>query len=92
MKKILDELWFGNINPTEQSYILTPEMKQLQELMWRNRDKLENSLSSEQKEMLEKYDDTLSEFNSLSDMQIFIYGFRLGGRFMLSVFDGNIIE
>ncbi len=92
MEKILQELWYGNVNPSEQTYTLTSEMKQLQKLVWRNRDELENSLTPEQNKLFEKYDESQIEFHSLSDMQIFMFGFRLGGRFMLSIFDGNITE
>ena len=36
-----------------------------------------------QKEVLEKYDDVVSEMNGILEREIFIYAFRLGGRFMV---------
>ena len=34
--------------------------------------------------VLEKYDDCINEMNSLIEMEIFAYAFRLGGRLMLA--------
>ena len=40
-------------------------------------------MTEAQKDILQKYDDAVSEMNSLLEREIFIYAFRLGGRFAI---------
>ena len=81
---ILDELWYGNINPQEQSKENNRAINELLKLMGRNRDRLHDSLTEEQRETLEKYDDCVNEMYGLIESEIFSYAFRLGGRLMLA--------
>lgn len=81
---ILDELWYGNINPQEQSKDNNRAIRELLNLMGRNRDRLHDSLTEEQREILEKYDDCVNEMYGLIEVAIFSYAFRLGGRLMLA--------
>ena len=81
---ILDELWYGNINPQEQSKENNRAINELLNLMGRNRDRLHDSLTEEQRETLEKYDDCVNEIYGLIESEIFSYAFRLGGRLMLA--------
>ena len=81
---ILDELWYGNINPQEQSKENNRAINELLKLMGRNRDRLHDSLTEEQRETLEKYDDCVNEMYGLIESEIFSYAFRLGGRLMLT--------
>ena len=81
---ILEELWYGNINPQEQSKDNNRAIRELLNLMGRNRDRLHDSLTEEQRETLEKYDDCVNEMYGLIESEIFSYAFRLGGRLMLA--------
>lgn len=81
---ILDELWYGNINPQEQSKDNNRAIRELLNLMGRNRDRLHDSLTEEQRETLEKYDDCVNEMYGLIESEIFSYAFRLGSRLMLA--------
>ena len=81
---ILDELWYGNINPQEQSKENNRAINELLNLMGRNRDRLHDSLTEEQRETLEKYDDCVNEMYGRIESEIFSYAFRLGGRLMLA--------
>ena len=54
--KILEELWYGNIEPTEYD-TSSKEYKKLQELICRNEEKLRVTMSDEQKALFEKYTD-----------------------------------
>ena len=81
---ILDELWYGNIIPQEQSKENNRAINELLNLMGRNRDRLHDSLTEEQRETLEKYDDCVNEMYGLIESEIFSYAFRLGGRLMLA--------
>ena len=78
MKNILGELWHGNINPKEDCRNNTPEMKQLMDYMTRHHDDLLKTLSEEQRDIFERFDDCWSEYASLAEEAIFVYAFRLG--------------
>ena len=85
MKNILGELWHGNISPQEDSRNNTPEMKQLMDYMARHHDDLLKTLSEEQRDIFERFDDCWSEYASLAEEAIFVYAFRLGTSMMLDI-------
>jgi len=85
MKNILEEFWYGNIDPMEQSTEKSHAVKELLKLMGRNRDRLHHSMTTEQRETLEKYDDCINEMHSIMELEIFSYAFRLGGQLMLAM-------
>ena len=85
MNHILEDLWYGNICPQEQSTENNREIKKLLELMGQNRDKLCKTISDNEKETLAKYDDCVNEMNDIIEREVFAYAFRLGGRIMLEV-------
>ena len=89
---ILDELWYGNINPQEQSKDNNRAIKELLNLMGRNRDRLQATMNAEQQELLEKYDDCVNEMYGMIETAIFAYAFRLGGRLMLATLLGGDIS
>lgn len=60
MGNILEEFWYGNINPQEQSKENSRAIEELIKLMGRNRDRLHDSMTAEQLETLEKYDDCVN--------------------------------
>ena len=80
MKSILEELWYGNINPQLDATRDDPEIKNLLALMMQNREKLCEKLNDEEKEILEKYDDCQIEMNALIEREIFRYAVSLGIR------------
>lgn len=92
MRTLLEEIWYENVNPQEQSTENNREIKNLLNLMGKNRDNLSATLSEEQKETLAKYDDCVNEMYGIMEREIFAYGFRLGGRFMLEMLMGLDFE
>lgn len=82
---VLEELWYGNINPLEDSTDGNVEVKKLLNLVGRNRDKLCEGMTEQQKADLAKYDDSVNEMYSIIEQEVFKYGFRLGSRIMLEV-------
>lgn len=83
MRSLLEDFWYGNIIPHEQSYQCTDEIQKLLSLIDKNREKLCEVIADEDKVLLEKYDDCVSEMHSIINQELFIYAFRLGGRLML---------
>ena len=78
MRSILQALWHGNVCPQSDSRNNSPEMKQLMEYMARHHDDLLKTLTDEQKEIFEKFDDCWSEYSSYAEEAIFEYAFKLG--------------
>ncbi|MBQ7572722.1 MAG: hypothetical protein IJT23_00510 [Clostridia bacterium] len=85
MRELLDELWYGNVTPQEQYTNHHPEVDELLRLADKNLTKLSDTLTEEQKELLKKYDESIGELNSIIERDLFIYAFRLGGRFMVEM-------
>lgn len=46
---------------------------------------LSKTLSEEQKEILEKFDDCYSELTDINERELFVYAFRLGARIAIGV-------
>ena len=75
---VIKELWHGNISPQTDSRNNSPEMKEHMEYMARHHDDLLKTMTDEQKEIFEKFDDCWSEYASLAETSIFEYAFKLG--------------
>ena len=82
MDNILEQLWYGNVAPWEQSNRLDREYKELTELLHRNRDGLTEGLTEAQKELLDKYDECQNELNAKTEKNAFVQGFCLGTRLL----------
>jgi len=80
---VLEDLWYGNIDPHEAILTGSKRYKHLLSLMGRNRDELNETLTEKQSETLEKYDVAINEMHSLSEVEAFSYGFRLGVRLIV---------
>ena len=78
----LEDLWYGNIAPHESFLIQNRQFRHLLSLMGKNRDKLTDTFTDKQKELLEKYDNTINEMHSITEQAAFQYGFSLGVRLM----------
>ena len=78
MRSILQELWHGNVCPQTDSRNNSPEMKELMEYMARQHDELLKTMTDEQKEIFEKFDNCWSEYVSYDEEAIFAYAFKLG--------------
>lgn len=85
MKSIINELWSGNINPSEDSRTNTPQMRELLGYMARHREELDKSFTDEQKEIFEKFHDCWVEYTSLGEAAIFEYAFRLAARLAIEI-------
>ena len=83
---IIKELWHSNVCPQTDSRNNSPEMKELMEYMARHHDDLIKTMSEEQKEIFEKFDDCWSEYTSLSEAAIFEYAFKLGMQMAIETF------
>ena len=85
MRSILQELWHGNVCPQADSRNNSPEMKELMEYMARHHDDLLKTMTDEQKDIFEKFDDCWGEYSSHAEEAIFEYAFKLGAQITLEV-------
>lgn len=57
--RILEEFWYGNIEPTEYDTSSCKEYKKLLELICRNEEKLQATMTAKQKELFSRYTDAV---------------------------------
>ena len=85
MKKALEHLWYDNFKEDIQYRELSAEKKELIKYIADHHDNLLSTLTDKQKELLEKFDDCNAELTEITEMEIFIYAFRLGARIATDV-------
>ena len=83
--KILEDLWYGNIEPTEFGSSPSPEYKELRRLVDRNETGLRATMTDAQKELFNRYLESVLEYQTLSEMMLFQNSFKLGARFAIEV-------
>lgn len=76
---ILQELWYGNINPSDDKEV-SDEEKKLVELMARHQEYLTSTLKDKELEEFKKYIECVEEYTSLVECQAFEIGFKLAVR------------
>ena len=78
---ILEELWYGNITPTEYSRIENnADYKEVLRLVNQNQERLKATLNDEQSDLLDKLLTASEEFANLIELDCFKVGFKLGAR------------
>lgn len=87
MKSLLEELYYGNIRPFADRRDVSEEKRKVLQKMEDYRDRLLDSLSAEQKHLLEEYESCASEITSQTECEIFIGGFQLGMRLALELLE-----
>ena len=80
---LLENLWYGNIDPQEVFLEQNRYYKNLLSLLNRNSDELSSTLTDSQKEVLDKYNDVSNEMHAISEQSAFRYGFSLGVRLIM---------
>ena len=83
--KIIEDLHYGRISPYEMNISAAPEYQKLKAFADRNEDLMRESLSDEQKVLLDKLIESVTDISSISERDMFINGFRLGVKLMMDV-------
>ncbi len=78
---ILQELWYGNINPSEDKEVYDEE-KELIKLMARHQECLTSKLKDKELDVLKKYVECVDEYTSFIECQAFEIGFKLAVRLL----------
>ena len=84
---ILEEFWYGNLDPAEYDARPSEEYKELIRLISRNEEKLLATMTDEQKDLFSRYTDCVREFQAMAECLLFQNSFRLGARMMLEVME-----
>ena len=85
--RILEDLWYGNIEPTEYDTSPCAEYKEALQLISRNEEKLKATMTDSQRELFSRYSDSVREFQDMEECMLFQNSFRLGARMMLEVME-----
>ena len=87
---VLEELWYGNLEPSEFDSSSSKEYKELLHLVSRNEEKLLATMTAEQKELFSRYSDCVREFQALAECLLFQNSFKLGARMMAEVLENTV--
>ena len=82
---ILEELWYGNIEPAEYDSPPSKEYKEMLQLICRNEDKLLATMTDAQKELFNRYLESVLEYQTMSELMLFQNSFKLGARLAIEV-------
>ena len=85
--KVLEELWYGNIEPTEYDTSSCEEYKKVLEQVCSSEENLQATMDSEQKTLFIKYTDSVNQYHAIIECMLFQNSFRLGARMMLEVLE-----
>lgn len=82
MTETIAQLWNGTLDPIRYLGKNNPEIKNLEDLMHRNIEKLEEVLTEQQAKIFEAYSECINEYVILIGEQAFCDGFSLGTKIL----------
>ena len=89
MLNIIEDFYYGNIEPQELNSELTPKLKKKLSNLAEKEEQLIARLTGEDKELFQNYVSSYIEFSTTSAADSFISGFRLGAKFTYDTFVKN---
>ena len=90
MSNIIEDFYYGNIEPQEVNSELTPKLKKKLSKLAEKEEQLTAKLTGEEKELFLNYVRAYIEFSTMSNADSFISGFRLGARLIYDTFVKNM--
>ena len=89
MRKTLEDLYFGNIKPNEQDIAPNSELRRATDRVVRLENQLTAQLGETGQTVLAKLIESQQEIDSITALENFILGFRLGIRLMAECMNDN---
>ena len=89
MRNTLEDLYYGNITPNTQDMAPNSELKRAADRVARFENQLTERLDEAGQAVLEKLIESQQEIDSITAMENFILGFRLGAKIMMECMDIN---
>ncbi len=86
MSNVIEELFYGNLEPQELTTEITPKLKRKLSELVNKEEELTAMLPEKEKELFANYVLAYNEFSSIGNSDSFISGFRLGARFTYDTF------
>ena len=89
MRNTLEDLYYGNITPVKQQIAPNSELKRAMDRVSRFESQLTERLDEDGKTILAKLLESQDEADSITALENFILGFRLGAKLMAECMDDN---
>ena len=89
MRNTLEDLYYGNITPGTQQIAPNSELKRATDRVARFESQLTERLDEDGQTILAKLIESQDEIESITALENFILGFRLGARLMAECMDEN---
>ena len=89
MRNTLEDLYYGNITPGQQQITPNSELKRATDRVARFESQLTERLDEDGKAILAKLIESKDEIESITALENFILGFRLGAKITMECMDGN---
>ena len=89
MRNTLEDLYYGNITPGEQQMAPDSELKKAVDHVARYESQLTEQLSEDGQTILTKLIRSQHEIESITALENFILGFRLGAKITMECMDDN---
>ena len=89
MRNTLEDLYYGNITPNAQDMAPNSELKRATDRVTRFENQLTERLDEAGQAVLAKLIESQHEIDSITALENFILGFRLGAKIMMECMDNN---
>ena len=89
MRNTLEDLYYGNITPGAQQMAPNSELKRATDRVTRFENQLTERLDKDGQAILSKLIESQHEIDSITALENFILGFRLGARITMECMDEN---
>ena len=89
MRNTLEDLYYGNITPREQQIAPNSELKRATDRVTRFESQLTERLDKDGQTILAKLIESQHEIDSITALENFILGFRLGAKITMECMDEN---
>ena len=86
MSNVIEELYYGNLEPQELTTEISPKLKKKLSALAKKEEEVSAMLPEKEKELFANYVSAYNEFSSISNSDSFISGFRLGAKFAYDTF------
>ena len=92
MMHILEELYVGSIRPGERSFKQNSQYGRAIKALTDSEERLDDTLSKEQKSLLDEYRNAQQDLMVITDCETFIRGFQIGAKIMLDVLTAGEVQ
>ena len=89
MRKTLEDFYYGNITPSEGDVVTNSNLRRAMINVTRYESQLTEKLGGTEQALLAEFIKARQEIDSITALENFILGFRLGVRMMIECMDEN---